>query len=306
MIFYDIMRKDIKSVERMLRIRSTGDHYLRDTKIYTGDIMNKEQRTKNKEQRTKNKEQRTKNKEQRTKNKEQLILRSILGITLLLFVYSIILTLHYQIPQKAIAKIQGKQALDSSWDKMYEGMVLLSANAIKKPDTIMLGDSITYGAQWNDFFSEIIFNRGIGGDQTTGIIKRLDSVLKYKPKKIFLMIGINDICAGIDNETIYKNIVTIINRIKTQSIIPFVYSVLHVTKNYKDVKLTVKEINDSVDIINDNVSKYCKDNEITYINLNTLLSDDKGYLKDEYSYDNIHLNNRGYEVWIKTLMQYQK
>jgi lysophospholipase L1-like esterase len=244
------------------------------------------------------------NKEQGTRNK--VILHSILGIAILLFAYSVILTLHYQIPQKVIAKIQGKQVIDSSWNKMYEGMVLLSANAIKKPDSIMLGDSITYGAQWNDLFSEVIFNRGIGGDRTTGVINRLDSVLKYQPKKIFLMIGINDISAGTDNETIYKNIVEIVNRIQNQSITPFVYSILHVTKNYKHAKLTVKEINDAVDRVNDKVSKYCRENQITYIDLNALLLNDEGYLKDEYSYDNIHLNNLGYEVWIKSLKQYQK
>jgi len=217
-----------------------------------------------------------------------------------------LLTIHYQIPQKVIAKIQGKQVVDSSWYKMYEGMVLLSSDAIKNPDTIMLGDSITYGAQWNDFFSEIIFNRGIGGDRTTGVIQRLDSVLKYKPKKIFLMIGINDISAGTDDEMIYKNIVEIINKIQSDSITPFVYSILYVTKKYMHPELSVEEINNNVDRINDKVLQYCKSNGITYIDLNKILSDGNGYLKIDYSYDNIHLNNLGYEVWIKALKQYQK
>ena len=49
-------------------------------------------------------------------------------------------------------------------------------------------------------------NRGIGGDNTFGMIDRLPDILKSKPRKIFLMAGINDLTGGQPVDTIVMNI----------------------------------------------------------------------------------------------------
>ena len=50
---------------------------------------------------------------------------------------------------------------------------------------------------WNEFFGKVniknIKNIGISGDVVKGVIERLDNVESSNPKKIFLMIGINDL-----------------------------------------------------------------------------------------------------------------
>src|SRR5262245_31960720 len=61
-------------------------------------------------------------------------------------------------------------------------------------DIIMLGNSITDYAQWNELLQvNEVRNRGISGDITYGILERLDEVTEGKPAKVFVLIGINDI-----------------------------------------------------------------------------------------------------------------
>ena len=61
-------------------------------------------------------------------------------------------------------------------------------------DYVMLGDSITEGGLWSEFFPDVkIANRGVWGDTTGDILSRMDSVYLLKPKKVFIMAGFNDL-----------------------------------------------------------------------------------------------------------------
>lgn len=62
---------------------------------------------------------------------------------------------------------------------------------------IFLGDSITANA---NFYSEKLINRGIHSDLTYGVYMRLNEVINRNPKKVFIMIGINDIDHVVSND----------------------------------------------------------------------------------------------------------
>ena len=59
---------------------------------------------------------------------------------------------------------------------------------------VFIGNSITYGMRRWDKKLEAnnLVNRGISGDFSEGIQKRLDEIIHYKPIAIFILIGIND------------------------------------------------------------------------------------------------------------------
>lgn len=60
-----------------------------------------------------------------------------------------------------------------------------------------VGDSITEGGDWAALFPELdTVNFGIGWDQTSGVLNRMDQIRKAAPEKIVLMIGTNDIGNG--------------------------------------------------------------------------------------------------------------
>ena len=82
---------------------------------------------------------------------------------------------------------------------------------------------------------EHVKNRGISGDICMGVYDRLDAILKGKPAKIFLLIGINDVSRGTSADTIVNRIGMITQKIKQDSPKTKLYlqSVLPVTDHYK-------------------------------------------------------------------------
>ena len=60
----------------------------------------------------------------------------------------------------------------------------------KQADIVMLGNSITAGIDWNEILDrKDIVNRGINGDITEGMLNRMNSVLKVKPKVCFFLVS---------------------------------------------------------------------------------------------------------------------
>ncbi|MBS4063184.1 MAG: sialate O-acetylesterase, partial [Chitinophagaceae bacterium] len=85
-------------------------------------------------------------------------------------------------------------------------------------DIIFVGNSITDGAEWTELFhDQNIKNRGISGDISAGILNRIGAIVKCRPKKIFLMIGTNDLARGISADSVIKNILLTVAFIKQES-----------------------------------------------------------------------------------------
>ena len=85
---------------------------------------------------------------------------------------------------------------------------------VTSSDIIFLGNSITNGAEWAELFkNKHVKNRGISGDICMGVYDRLDAILKGKPAKIFLLIGINDVSRGTPADTIVSRIEMIVRKI---------------------------------------------------------------------------------------------
>lgn len=60
-----------------------------------------------------------------------------------------------------------------------------------------VGDSITEGGDWASLFPGLeTVNFGIGWDQTSGLLNRLDQIRRAEPSHVVLMIGTNDIGNG--------------------------------------------------------------------------------------------------------------
>ena len=72
-------------------------------------------------------------------------------------------------------------------------------------DVVFLGDSLTDGCDLSLYYPEYtMLNRGIGGDTTIGLEKRLDvSAYAVKPKVVVMLIGANNLSTMFDN---YENI----------------------------------------------------------------------------------------------------
>ena len=174
------------------------------------------------------------------------------------------------------------------------------------PDTpneiIFLGNSITDGAEWTELFENPnIKNRGIGGDDTAGILERLAEVTSSKPDKVFIMIGTNDLAYGKTVEDVISNYRKIIAQIKTESPITKLYiqSVLPV-----EDALHYTRPNSKIIEINNLLVQICKEESLTYIDLFAAFADENGKLDKKYSIDGLHLNGLGYQVWKDLIIKF--
>tara|TARA_Y100001960_G_C14581955_1_gene781226 strand:+ start:199 stop:963 length:765 start_codon:yes stop_codon:yes gene_type:complete len=205
-------------------------------------------------------------------------------------------------------------------DSYKERISKFVENPIGFNKIVFLGNSITSGAgDWNIRFGlkDLIINRGIGGDITGGVLARLNEILYYKPRAVFLLIGLNDIFNGdipeIDDDISYvaKNIIKIASRIKKHS--PktkiFIQTILPVNKNqfesvrgfYPNHKMPV---NDKINQINLKLYEFNSENGYTIIDLNSIFLNEKEEMDEKFSTDGVHLNDSGYELWTNHIKQY--
>lgn len=179
-------------------------------------------------------------------------------------------------------------------DRYYNDRASFFSIHGKKSDLVMVGDSLTDGAEWEELLgSQGIVNRGIIGDTTYGLRLRLDSIYSTDAKKAFVMIGINDIIKGRATDEILKDYQEIVNGMISHNIRPYIQSTLLVGDSKK-------LYNEKVHELNRQMSRFASEQGIDFIDLNKSLSSG-GVLRKEFTEDGIHLNGDGYTEWAKAI-----
>jgi lysophospholipase L1-like esterase len=170
---------------------------------------------------------------------------------------------------------------------------------------VFLGNSITEGGKWKQLLKDsTIINRGISGDNTFGVLARLNEVVKLKPASLFVLIGTNDLSKKIPDEAIIENIFTIVSKIKAGS--PktkiFIQSILPVNETIEQFP---QQFNNAMHIntINDQLQRYADRLRYTYVDLYGKFIDSQGRLDAKYTFDGLHLNAAGYQRWVETLKE---
>ena len=158
---------------------------------------------------------------------------------------------------------------------------------------VMLGNSITYGVNWVELMGrQTIANRGIGGDNTYGMLNRMDHVYSLQPKLCCVMAGINDIYAGIPVDTIFSNYKKMIDGLRTHHVVPVIQSTLYVNTKWKKAD----ENNLLVTQLNDLLKKFAAAEKIDFLDINKHIAPEHA-LRDECTYDGLHLTAAGYAPW---------
>jgi lysophospholipase L1-like esterase len=192
-----------------------------------------------------------------------------------------------------------------------------------QPDTSMreivfLGNSLTEGFDLSVFSNKSMLNRGIAGDFTEGVLKRLGEVTERKPDKIFLMIGINDIIEKVPIDDICANYEKIIQQVQQQAPVTKLYiqSALPVhlypsseamndsTKLYIESWLTATEdVNNVVKEYNKRLEQLSGKYKVPFINLYPQFLEGDA-LKASLTYDGIHLTGEAYAIWMQQVKRY--
>jgi lysophospholipase L1-like esterase len=159
---------------------------------------------------------------------------------------------------------------------------------------VMLGDSITEAAPWDELTScRSIANRGVGGDTTAGVLARLDGVLRLRPRAVFLMIGVNDIALGVARSATLANYRVILDRLNAANLHTFVAYVLPLARSHAKWRN-----NAAITSLNDEIGGLIAGRPATgAVDLRPLVRNGDGYLREDLSYDGLHPNARGYAIW---------
>ena len=173
-------------------------------------------------------------------------------------------------------------------------------------DIIMLGNSLTDGAEWNELFDNChVKNRGIVGDIIPGFFERLEPILKGQPRKIFIMGGVNDISHGVSADSIVSAMTQVVTTIQArcpkteiyvQSMLPFNNDV----RLWKLLKGREQVVVDG----NKGLESMCQRLGVTFINLYPLFVCENGKMKPEYTNDGLHLMGGAYLIWRDALLPY--
>jgi len=153
-----------------------------------------------------------------------------------------------------------------------------------------------------------VYNRGIGGDTTDGVLGRLKvSLFDIKPSKVVLMIGTNDIDGGRNNDEILSNYRQILQQISINLPDAEVFCISIIPQNKKfeqssglDVdanNIKIQQVNQQIAFLADQFG-YC------YVDIYSDLIDENNLLFENCSDDGLHLNHNGYLIWTAKLKPY--
>ncbi|SDJ76555.1 Lysophospholipase L1 [Pedobacter sp. ok626] len=208
-----------------------------------------------------------------------------------------------------LANAQKEVKVDSNYANPYylQRMEYFKKMPHVKNEIVFLGNSITERGEWQEILSDSkypIVNRGIGGDNSFGILARMDEVLTTKPKAIFLMDGINDLFRKLPYEVSINNYKRIIRMIKAKSPKTKIYieSALPINEEMTTADYT-KGRNAMVPGLNAKIKQLAKEEKVTYIDIVPLFQDEKGNLKKEITMDGVHLKASAYIDWVAYLKE---
>lgn len=166
-------------------------------------------------------------------------------------------------------------------------------------DIVFLGNSITDGGNWEELFGRTdVKNRGISGDIIPGVMKRLDQVTSGHPRKIFLLIGINDISHKHSVDTLAARYTRLVKEIRRRSPQTRLYlqSVMPIDNDFNVYK-NLKGEQEKVPQLNSRIRAIARQEGLTYIDLWPILADEKGKLNSRFTNDGLHLTGAGYRAW---------
>lgn len=184
--------------------------------------------------------------------------------------------------------------------------VFLKKDSIAMPaaNSILFVGSSSFN-YWKDISNYFpgypIINRGFGGSSLTDVIYfNKETILKYKPKQIYIYCGENDIAA---NDTITPQIV--FERFKTLYTIIRTHLGNKIPVMYVSIKPSVARWTMEEKFVASNTLIHNfinKQKHTQFLDVHSAMLDTNGEVfKDIFIGDKLHMNARGYAIWQKII-----
>ena len=185
-----------------------------------------------------------------------------------------------------------------------EKLQVISDRDYDKNQIVLIGDCLIENLDIDKHFNGVsIYNNGISGDTTELLISTLyKRAIKYKPSKLFISIGSNDI--GFENTSvkdIYRNIITIVEEVKRRSKDTEIHIVSVIPVNPANMDIINREYvdardNNEIGMLNYYLKNYVRKNRLKFVDITKHLKNDFEQLDLDFTTDGFHLNQTGYDV----------
>lgn len=182
-----------------------------------------------------------------------------------------------------------------------EKLQIISNRDYEKNQIVLIGDCLLENLDIENNHNGIsIYNNGISGDTSELLINTLyKRAIKYKPSKLFISIGSNDM--GFENTSvkdIYRNIITIVEEVKRRSKDTEIYIISVIPVNPANMENINREYVDTRDnheigMLNYYLKNYVRKNKLKYLDITKHLQNDFEQLDLNYTDDGFHLNKIG-------------
>ena len=157
--------------------------------------------------------------------------------------------------------------------------------------------------KWQDLESTYpgypILNRGFGGSNFKDLMYYADQTMfKYKPSKIFIYEGDNDLAQGDSPELVFENLLKTVKMIRDElGDVPVVI----ISPKPSIARWNLKR---AYETVNSYFKTYAEFHDnIEFVDVWTPSLDKNGMvLQDIFVEDNLHMNDKGYEIWRKTIL----
>ena len=171
------------------------------------------------------------------------------------------------------------------------------ADSERPTTTVFLGDSLTEGGNWADWFPDLeVVNLGVSGDTTEKVLERLPEVCEKSPSTVVVMIGTNDLAWRRGVEQIVRNVESILWRLRND--LPDARLII------QSVLPRDREMADRVRDINIHIRQFASTVHAEWVDLWPAFAEEDGEIKAELSPDRLHLNEAGYEAWAGVLREH--
>jgi len=165
---------------------------------------------------------------------------------------------------------------------------------------VFLGDSITDGWRLGQYFPDKPFvNRGISGQTTPQMLVRFfPDVVNLQPAAVIILAGTNDIARNTGPETpemIQDNFRAMTELAQKRDIKVILCSITPVS-DYTSRRQTDRRPPPDILRLNEWLKKYAEEVHVVYADYFSALVDESGFLKDGFSGDGLHPNDRGYAL----------
>jgi lysophospholipase L1-like esterase len=176
----------------------------------------------------------------------------------------------------------------------------LEGQSREKGRVVFLGDSITDGWKLGQYFpGKAYVNRGISGQTTPQMLVRMfPDVISLQPAALIILAGTNDIARNTGPETaeMIEDNFRAMSELAEKHGIKVILCLLLPVSDYTTSKQTTRRPPADILKLNDWLRNYATEIHAPVADYYSALVDDHGMLRQGYSDDGLHPNDRGYTV----------